>query len=322
MTAGLIAQVDQAAKFTDAALSGLALGAIYALLALGLVLIFKATQVLNFAHGALAVFGAYFAAYFAVTLNFPGRIIGGPVTLQWALSALAAVVVTAAFGFLVERVTIRPMVGEPLFAIVMITIGLDIVVRTITNDYIGNEPRPLGSPWGTEVLEVGPGIIAKTEVATIVVTVLALLGVAWFFRTRLGVAITATAFDQEAAMAQGIDVGRVFALAWGIGAGLAALGGIFSSLFPRSAGASNITAFFAFRALPAIVIGGLDSIVGSVIAGFALGITEIFIGVYLTGDTWSFLGVGFAGVWVYLVMMVFLLVRPYGLFGTEEVQRV
>ncbi len=123
-------------------------------------------------------------------------------------------------------------------------------------------------------------------------------------------------------MAQGINVGQVFALTWAIGAGLAALGGIFSSLFPRSAGASNITAFFAFRALPAIVIGGLDSVVGSVIAGFALGITEIFIGAYLTGDTWSFLGVGFAGVWVYLVMMFFLLVRPYGLFGTEEVQRV
>ena len=313
---------DAGEKFANALLSGLALGAIYALLALGLVLIYKATQVLNFAHGALAAFGAYLAAYFVVVLNFPGRYVGGPATLQWALSALVAVLIAAGVGWIVERLPIRPMIGEPLFAVVMLTIALDIVIRTITNDLIGNDPRPLGSPWGSNVLEIGPGRIAHADIAVIVVTIVALIAIALFFRTRVGIAMRATAFDQEAAMAQGISAGRIFSLAWVIGAGLAALGGVFSSLFPRSAGASNITFIFVFRALPALVIGGMDSIMGAVIGGFLVGISEIFVGAYLVGDTWSFLGRGFAGVWPYLVMMIFLLVRPYGLFGTEEIRRV
>ena len=246
-------------KFANATFSGLALGAIYALLALGLVLIYKATQILNFAHGALAAMGAYFAAYFAVTLNFPGRYISGaPQTLQWILSAVVAVLLAAAVGWIVERLAIRPMIGEPLFAVVLITIALDIIIRAITDDFIGNNPRPLGTPWGSDVVEIGPGLIAKAEIATIVVAIICLLGIAWFFRTRIGVAMRATAFDQEAAMAQGISAGQIFSLAWMIGAGLAAIAGIFSSVFPRSVGVSAATAFFAFRALPAVVIGGLD----------------------------------------------------------------
>ena len=307
-------------KFFNATYSGLALGAIYALLALGLVLIYKATQILNFAHGALAAMGAYFAAYFAVTLNFPGRYISGaPQTLQWILSALVAVLLAAAVGWVVERLAIRPMIGEPLFAVVLITIALDIIIRAITDDFIGNNPRPLGTPWGSEVVEIGPGLIAKAEIATIVVAIGCLIGIAWFFRTRLGVAMRATAFDQEAAMAQGISAGQIFSLAWMIGAGLAAIAGIFSSVFPRSVGVSAATAFFAFRALPAVVIGGLDSIAGAVAGGFIVGLAEVYAGAYLEFD---FLGTGFAGIMPYIVMMAVLLVRPYGLFGTEEVRRV
>lgn len=310
-------------KFFNATYSGLALGAIYALLALGLVLIYKATQIVNFAHGALAALGAYFAAYFAVTLNFPGRYLESlPVTIQWILSAIVAVLAAAAVGWLVERTAIRPMIGEPLFSVVLITIALDIIIRTIVDDYIGNNPRPLGTPWGSNVVEIGPGIIAEAEIATIIVAILCLVGIAWFFRTRIGVAMRATAFDQEAAMAQGISAGQIFSLAWMIGAGLAAIGGIFSSVFPRSVGVSSATAFFAFRALPAVVIGGLDSISGAVAGGFIIGLAEVYTGAYLTGDTFSFLGTGFAGIMPYLVMLAVLLVRPYGLFGTEEVRRV
>lgn len=307
-------------KFFNATYSGLALGAIYSLLALGLVLIYKATQILNFAHGALAAMGAYFAAYFAVTLNFPGRYISGaPETLQWILSALVAVLLAAAVGWVVERLAIRPMIGEPLFAVVLITIALDIIIRTITVDLIGPDPRPLGTPWGSEVVQLGPGLIAKAEIATIVVAILCLLGIGWFFRTRIGVAMRATAFDQEAAMAQGISAGQIFSLAWMIGAGLAAIAGIFSSVFPRSVGVAAATAFFAFRALPAVVIGGLDSIIGAVAGGFIIGLAEVYAGAYLE---FEFLGTGFAGVMPYIVMMAVLLVRPYGLFGTEEVRRV
>lgn len=318
----LIAQEAPTAleKFFNTTYSGLALGAIYALLALGLVLIYKATQILNFAHGALAAMGAYFAAYFAVTLDFPGRYMSwAPQTVQWVLSGIAAVLLAAAVGWLIERLAIRPMIGEPLFAVVLITIALDIIIRTIVDDFIGNNPRPLGTPWGSETVNIGPGLIAKSEIATIVVAIACLIGTAWFFRTRLGVAMRATAFDQEAAMAQGISAGRIFSVAWMIGSGLAAIAGIFSSVFPRSVGVSSATAFFAFRALPAVVIGGLDSISGAVAGGFIIGLAEVYTGAYLD---FSFLGTGFAGIMPYIVMMAVLLVRPYGLFGTEEVRRV
>ncbi len=315
---------DAAQKFINATASGLALGAIYALLALGLVLIYKATQVLNFAHGAIAALGAFLTAYFATVLNFPGRYLPFlPTTLSWILSALAAILLTAFVGRIIEKITIHPMIGEPLFSVVMITIGIDIVMRGITDDFVGANPRPLGDPWGTGIIDIGPGIIATTEVATIMVTVFALIAVALFFRTRTGIAMRATAFDQEAAMAQGINAGRIFALAWAIGAGLAAIAGIFSSMFPRSSlGVSNVTFVFAFRALPAVVIGGLDSITGAVLGGFIVGLAESYAGAYLVGDTFSFLGIGFAGIWPYIVMMLVLLVRPYGLFGTPEIRRV
>lgn len=322
----VIAQAASAfEKFADTTASGLALGAIYALLALGLVIIYKATQVLNFAHGAIAALGAYFTAYFAIVLNFPGRYAESmPTTVQWVLSGLCAVAVTALVGYVAEKVTIQPMIGEPLFAVVMITIALDIIIRTITNDLIlPDSPRGLGSPWGTEIVEWGPVTIAKTEIATIIVTFITLALIAWFFRTRTGIAMRATAFDQEAAMAQGINAKQIFALAWIIGAALAAVGGIFSSLFPRSGGVTpDATAFFAFRALPAVIIGGLDSITGAVLGGFIVGLAELYAGSYLVGETWSFLGVGFSRIWPYIVMMIVLLVRPYGLFGTEEIRRV
>ncbi len=307
-------------KLVGAITNGLSLGAIYALLALGFVIIFKATQVISFAHGAVAALGAYLVAYFATVLNFPGDLIGGPTWLQWTVSALFAVMATAVVGLVLERLTIRPMVGEPIFSIAMVTIGLDIVIRTITNDYISTDPRPLGDPFGTSIWEAGPISMAHSEIATIVVTIVLVVAIAAFFRSRIGVAMRATAFDQEAAMAQGVSVGRIFAIAWAIGAGLAAVAGIFSSLFPRaSQGVSAETAFFAFRAFPAIILGGLDSVPGAVVGGFAIGLAESFAGKYMT---WSGFGVGFSGIVPYLVMMLVLLVRPYGLFGTEEIRRV
>jgi len=217
-------------KFVNALGSGIALGAIYALLALGFVIIFKSTQVVNFAHGAVAALGAYFVVYFATVSNIPGRWMGDiPLTLSWTLSALLAVALTAFIGIIIERITIRPMIGEPLFAVAMITLGLDLIVRTISNDLMDNTNQGLGDPWGISVIKIGFFRIGQTQVVTVVVLIISGLALAWFFKTRTGVAVRATAFDQEAAMAQGISVGKVFAIAWAIGAGLAALGGIFSS---------------------------------------------------------------------------------------------
>lgn len=320
----IVGQAAQSAseKLLGTLVSGIALGAIYALLALGFVIIFKATQVVNFAHGAIAALGAYFTAYFAVVLNVPGKWIGGPITLQWILSALIAVVATAVFGLVVERVAIRPMIGEPLFTIAMITIGLEIVVRVNTDNLLANNVVPLGDPWQLNGFQIGNVRIFHTQIATVIVAVVALVLLALFFRSRMGIAMRATAFDQEAAQAQGIGVGRVFAVAWAIGAGLAAVGGIFSSVAPRFPGVSPFTPFVVFRAFPAVILGGLDSTTGAVVGGLIIGLAEVAAGTYLVGETWSWLGTGFSGIVPYILMLGVLLVRPYGLFGTEEIRRV
>lgn len=314
-------EVASPSAFAEMMAEGLSLGAIYALLAMGFVIIFKATQVLNFAHGALAGLGAFLVASFATILNFPGRYIeSAPEWLQWTLSVIVALAASALVGMAIERLFLRPMVGEALFAVAIVTLGIDISLRNITNDFIGTDPRPLGSPWGTDVLNLGWLRIAHSEIATIV-TSLVLVGlVALFFRSRTGIAMRATAFDQEAARAQGISVGRIFSTSWAIGAVLATIAGIFVSVFPRrSTGVDPSTAFFAFKAFPAIILGGLDSVAGAVIGGFAVGIAEAAAGEFLKFD---FLGAGFAGIVPYLLMMLVLLIRPYGLFGTEEIRRV
>jgi branched-chain amino acid transport system permease protein len=304
----------------QALVTGLSLGSIYALLAMGFVIIFKATQVLNFAHGALATLGAFLVAVFATIWEIPGRWIPGmPEWASWVSSAVIALLVAGLFGMALERIFIRPMVGEELFAVAIVTLGLDIVLRTILNDYIGVSARPLGDPWGTQVFDLGWVRIAYTEVIQVSVTIALVVFMALFFRTRTGVAMRATAFDQETARAQGIGVGKIFSLSWAIGALFAGVAGVFLSVHPRGpAGVTQQTAFFAFAAFPAIVLGGLDSIVGAVVGGLIIGLAQAYSGLL----PWDFLGSGFGGVVPYIVMLAVLFIRPYGLFGTEEIRRV
>jgi branched-chain amino acid transport system permease protein len=300
---------------------GLSLGTIYALLAVGFVIIFKATQVLNFAHGALAAVGAFLVASVATILDVPGRWAPDAAPwVTWTGSVLLAATAMVLIGIVLERVFLRPMVGEELFAIAIVTLGLDIVLRNINNDFIGPSPRPLGDPFGLDTLDLGWVRIPHTQILQIVLAVMAIAAISLFFRSRLGVAMRATAFDQEAARAQGISVGRVFSTAWAIGALLAAVAGVFISVFPRrAAGVDNTTAFFAFAAFPAIIIGGLDSVVGAIVGGLLVGFAEAAATTYLRFEA---LGTGFGGVVPYLLMLLVLIVRPYGLFGTEEIRRV
>jgi branched-chain amino acid transport system permease protein len=317
----LLAQTDGPNRFAEMVAEGLSLGSIYALLAMGLVIIFKATQVLNFAHGALTAAGAYLIAAFASILDIPGRWMpGSPEWLQWTLAVVLAMAAAAGLGMLLERVFIRPMVGEELFAVALVTLGVDIMLRGITNDFIGTDPRPLGDPFGTQILDLGWVTIAYSEVAQIVTAVVLVAVIGLFFRSRTGIAMRATAFDQEAARAQGINVGRIFSIAWAIGAVLAAVAGLFISIFPRrSAGVDTATAFFVFRAFPVVIVGGLDSFVGAIVGGLMIGFAESAAVSYIKFD---FLGVGFGGIVPYIVMLVVLIVRPYGIFGTEEIRRV
>ena len=308
-------------RFLQMLINGLAIGTIYALLALGFVLIFKATQVVNFAHGSLVAIGAFLVALMAVEYNIPGRWMpDSPYWLTWVLAALIGVLLGGVIGLVLERLFIRPMIGEPLFQVAILTVGLDIVLRTIIDDFAGLDGRPLADPWGISTVTWGGVTIPQTQLVQFGVTIAVFVGIALFFRSRTGVAMRATAFDQEAARAQGIRVGLIFALSWFLGAVLAGVAGVFSSIFPRAAGVSSATAFVAFRAFPAIILGGLDSIVGAIVGGLIIGIAESATATYLSEV--AFLGSGFSAIVGYVIMLVVLLIRPYGLFGTEEIRRV
>ena len=309
-------------EFLQTLAKGLAQGGLYAMVALGFVLIFKATQTVNFAQGAIALVGAWFASLLLVDWVVPGRWMDDRTYLVWISSIVLAALMTAGLGLIIERLAIRPMIGEPLFSIAVITLGLEAILRTIGFDAVNLNPRALSFPWGFNGFNLGDAFVAWTYVAIYIATAISFIAIFYFFRTRLGIAMRAVAFDQEAALAQGISVGKVFAVAWGSSAALAALAGVLSSGAPLGTGVASagITGL-AFRALPAVILGGLDSVSGALIGGLLIGGAEGFSGQYLAAYT-DVLGNGYALIVPYIVMLVVLLVRPYGLFGTPEIRRV
>jgi branched-chain amino acid transport system permease protein len=295
-------------RLLQSTVQGLGLGTVYVLLGLGFVIIFKSMGVISFAQPGLMVLGAWWVIYF-------GRILG----LGFPLAVLIAVLLTALIGMALERAAIRPMIGEPVFAIAILTIGLDIVLRVIVNDLLGPQVRSMGDPWGLKTIPIAGVVIQQRYVARLVIgAVVVGLLLAFFKYTRIGLAMRATAFDQEVALAQGVSVGAVFALSWAIAGGLAALAGTFVGL---GSGIDQQSAFVALKALPAIILGGLDSIHGAVIGGLLVGLIEGYSLTYQTQYA-GFLGDNFSQVVPYLVMLAVLLVRPFGLFGTREVERV
>lgn len=285
---------------------GLGAGCAYALLAMGFVVIYRSTKVISFAQPALMVAGAVLVSYLVGQVSF---------FVAVPLAALAI----ALLGLVIERVALRPMVGRPVFIIAIITLGLDIVIRVVVNAFIGLDVRQVGDPWGLSTVDVGGVLIQQRHLAASVTTAVIVAVLFAFFRySRLGLAMRAASIDQEAAQAQGISVGAVFALSWAIAGGLAAVAGTFVA---SGAGIDQATWIIALKALPAIILGGLDSVGGAVVGGLVIGVTESLFGTY-QNDYLPWLGTNFALVSAYVVMLVVLLVKPYGLFGTREVERV
>jgi branched-chain amino acid transport system permease protein len=295
-------------QLLQALVNGLALAAVYALIALGFVIIFKSTQVLNFAQPALLLLGAYWVVYFATVWNFP-----------FYVAIAIAVVLSALTGVVVERTTLRPMVGKPVFAVAIMTIGINTVITIFALNLLGLDARPLGDPWGLDTFRVGSIVIAHRQLAAIAAAVvLVSLLLAFFKYSRMGLAMRATAFDQEVALTQGVSVSTVFAFSWGIAAILAMFGGVFIGSgfgLDRSAGV------VALKALPVVVVGGLDSIAGALVGAVIIATAEALTSTYQPVYA-EFLGRNFSQVVPYLVMFVVLLFKPYGLFGTREVERV
>jgi len=249
--------------FLQATVEGLSLAAIYSLVAIGFVLIYKSMDVLSFAQPALAVVGAGIISALAVDRGFP-----------FLPSLILAILLTGILSSTVERTFLRPMVGEPVFSVAVLTIGIDILLRTLLDSWIGVSPRYLGDPfpnYGTlGSFNIGGINLKYLEISALLTAIILISILSIFFKkSKYGVAMRATSFDQEAALAQGINVGRIFGLVWFIAGILAAFSGFFMT------GGFNTLSQFSFvkalRALPAVVIGGLDSIPGAIVGSIIIG---------------------------------------------------
>lgn len=310
-------------KFLQLLASGISLGAIYALVCLGFVVIYRATGVINFAQAGLVVLGAFLTYNASVTwgLDFWGGLV-------------VAAILGGFLGIVIERLVLRPMSGQPLHAILLVTVGVLLLVEPIVTTIWRNPPPSIDTPFHLEKLEIGSVKILQLDFFTVAIGAVVLTAFFLFFQyTKYGVAMRATAVDQEAALMQGINVNLIVALSWGIAGVVAVLGGaMLASGAGPATGLGVGISIIALKALPAMVLGGLDSPGGAVLGGMIIGISEVLMSGYQAdvagGTIGRALGApdwikpGFAGVLPWIVMLVVLLVRPYGLFGTRQVQRL
>jgi branched-chain amino acid transport system permease protein len=294
-------------QFLSLLLNGISLGAMYALIALGFVIIFKSSGVVSFTHGSLLLLGAYAIVRFSDPLGF------------W-LGALAGLLLTAAVALLIERLLINRLRGAPDISLAVITIGVDILLLTDMTRRIGSDILNVPHPWGARVLRLGDvGLSLNRAIGIAVAAVLIGLFFLAFKYSNWGVAMRAAAEDGEAAALMGISRGRVSAIAWLIAGSLAAIAALFLVGAPTP-GVSPAVYTVALGAFPAAILGGLDSTGGALAGGLLIGVTEALVAGYQ--NDLLFLGRGFGDVVPYVVMIVVLLVRPSGLFGTRELTRV
>jgi branched-chain amino acid transport system permease protein len=294
-------------QFLSLLLNGISLGAIYALIALGFVIIFKASEVVSFTHGSLLLLGAYSIARLSDSIGFLPAVLVG-------------VLLTALAAFLVERLIINRLRGAPVISLAIVTIGVDIILLTELIRRIGPDILNVPHPWGGDSVRIGGvGISENRLIAMGVAGVLIVAFFVAFKYSSWGVAMRASAEDGEAAALMGIRQGRVSALAWVVAGILAAVAALFLVGAPTP-GVSAAAYTVALRAFPAAILGGLDSTGGALVGGLLIGITEAMAAGYQ--EQLSFLGRGFGEVAPYVVMIVVLLVRPSGLFGTKELTRV
>jgi len=293
------------AFFFDLFVNGLMIGSMYALVALGFVLIYKATSVVNFAQGDLVMFGGYIAAALVVLYKLP---------LAVALPVLLGSMI--ALGFIVERGVLRPMVGQNVISVVMVTIGLSQVFQGLAAMLWGAQTKNIPLPIRLEPYVIWEIYVSPVNLVAALVSGVFLVAFAWFFRkSRMGIAMRATANDQQAAMAVGINVRFIFALSWAIAGLAAALGGV---LWGNLIGVDTQLALVGLKVFPAVILGGLDSVPGALVGGLIIGAVESvaagYVDPYVGGGTKDFLP--------YVLMILALMVRPYGFFGREIIERV
>jgi branched-chain amino acid transport system permease protein len=285
--------------------NGVSIGMLYALIALGFVLVYKATDAINFAQGEFVMLAGFVAA---LALGIDG--------VPPIAAVGAAVAVMILFSFVLERVVLRPLLGRPIIAVIMATIGLGAMLRGLPPITVGGETRAISLGIGDTPINIGSATLPPIQVLGVFVT-LAFLGLfTWFFmKSRMGIAMRAVADNQQVAMAMGINVERYFALAWGMAGIVSALGGV---IWGSMLGVDVHLALVGLKVFPVVILGGLDSIIGAVVGGLIIGVVESFAAGYLD----PIVGGGTKDFAPYVLMIIALMFRPYGLFGTHRIERV
>ena len=285
--------------------NGVMIGLMYALIALGFVLIYKATDAINFAQGEFVMFAGFIAAGAA-------ELAGAPF---W-VSALLSVAGMVALGFGIERVVLRPLIGRPIIAVVMATIGLAAVLRGGAVLAFGAGTRAIEMPVSDSPLYLGPVALSQVQLVGATVSIVFLATFSWFFlRSRVGIAMRAVADSQQVAMAMGINVQRYFALAWAMAGVVSALGGV---VWGAMLGVDNQLALVGLKVFPVVILGGLDSISGAVVGGLIVGVVESLAAGYLD----PYVGGGTKDFAPYVLMIAALMLRPEGIFGRRRIERV
>ncbi|HEX7562474.1 MAG TPA: branched-chain amino acid ABC transporter permease [Bradyrhizobium sp.] len=291
--------------FFSLIVNGISIGMLYALIALGFVLVYKATEALNFAQGEFVMLSGYIAAALLTAKGMPviGAIIG-------------TIAIMVGFSFALERVVLRPLLGRPIVAVIMATIGLAAILRGLPPLTFGAETRAVPLPIGDDPLVIGPATVPPIQAIGFVVTLIFLGGFTWFFRkSRTGVALRAVAENQQVAAAMGINVERYFALAWAMAGVASAVSGI---VWGNMLGVDVQLALVGLKVFPVVILGGLDSIAGAVVGGLTVGVVESLTAGYVD----PYVGGGTKDFAPYLLMIVALMFRPYGLFGKRKIERV
>jgi len=291
--------------FIQILVAGVVIGSIYAIVALGFTLIYKSTGVVNFAQGELLLVGAYICLQLTVEYK-----------LNFVISFFVTLLFMFIFGFLVEKIFLRKMIGEPIISIIMLTIGLSSVFKSLVQLIWGTDTKTFPQIFPEEPVEIGNISISYVYIFSIIsVAVFLIIFSVFFKKTKVGIAMRAVASDQQAALSMGIDVKRIFALSWAIAAVVSSVGGI---LIGNINGINTSLSQFGLKVFPVVILGGLDSILGAIVGGLIIGILENIAGGYID----PIIGGGAKDVFPFIFMIVILMIKPYGLFGTVEVEKV
>lgn len=283
--------------------NGLAVGSIYALIALGFALLYKSTKILNFAHGELVLFGGYLAIALTHILPFP-------------VAVVLTLVAAGALGFAVERAIMRPLFGQALLSVIIVTLALGYIVRGVMVGVWGGATQQFPTALPTGTVTVAGVVIQRVGIYS-AATALVLLVIFWlFFRFSLfGIAMRAAANEQLSASTLGVSLRRVFAYSWAFAAIAAAVGGVLLGLW---IGVNFALNYVGLKALAAVILGGLDSIPGAIVGGLAIGVIETTIGGYIDAN----IIYGFKEIVAFVIILLVLMIKPYGLFGTEHIERL